>query len=96
MRLPSDHWRLRLMGILFGIGCLAVGMLGILGEDAAAAGVEGTDAPAFAIIAIVTGSIAVAGSIITTDIIGFWYCNPKRLAARRAIEDRASYLSTDP
>jgi len=45
-------------------------------------------------IAIVTGLIATAGSIFTRDIIGFWYCNPKRLAARRALEERSANLST--
>lgn len=78
-----DHWRLRLMGVLFGLGCLGLGLTGaLIGE----AGV-----PA---IAIVTGLIATAGSILTTDIIGFWYCNPKRLAARRAAEERSLNLST--
>lgn len=83
MKLHLDHWPLRLMGILFGIGCLALGLTGaLIGE----AGV-----PA---IAIVTGVIATVGSLLTNDIIGFWYCNPKRLAARRAREERSSNLST--
>ncbi len=75
------------MGILFGLGCLGLGLSGIIGGD----NVAHAD---FAIIAIVTGLIATAGSILTTDIIGFWYCNPKRLAARRAAEERSSDLST--
>lgn len=87
MRLYRDHWRLRLMGTLFGVGCLAVGLSGMIGG-----GSEGE--PDFAIIALVTGLIAVAGSLTSTDIIGFWYCNPKRLAARRAREKRLSDLST--
>jgi hypothetical protein len=87
MKLQRDHWRLRLMGVLFGLGCLVVGAAGLIGG-----GPEGE--PDFAVIAIVTGLIATAGSLISTDIIGFWYCNPKRLAARRARERRASDLST--
>ncbi|MGI9417327.1 MAG: hypothetical protein ACR2RA_05755 [Geminicoccaceae bacterium] len=83
MKLHTDHWQLRLMGVLFGLGCLALGLTGaIVGE---------TGVPA---IAIVTGIIAIAGSLSTPDIIGFWYCNAKRLAARRAREERSSNLST--
>ena len=88
-KLHLDHWRLRLMGVLFGLGCLGLGLSGIIGGSGAAR----SD---FAIIALVTGLIATAGSILTTDIIGFWYCNPKRLAARRAAEERSSDLSTGP
>ncbi|MEM8948358.1 MAG: hypothetical protein AAGA21_01350 [Pseudomonadota bacterium] len=88
IRLHFDHWPLRLMGVLFGIGCLVVGLSGLIGADLARAD--------FAIIASVTGLIATAGSLLTTDIIGFWYCNPKRLAARRAAERRSSDLSTGP
>ncbi len=87
MKLHGDHWRLRLMGVLFGIVCLLVGFSGMAGG-----GPEGE--PDFAVIAIVTGLIATAGSLTSTDIIGFWYCNPKRLAARRAREKRLSDLST--
>ncbi|MGI9509023.1 MAG: hypothetical protein ACR2QJ_06710 [Geminicoccaceae bacterium] len=89
MKLRLDHWRLRLMGILFGLGCLGLGLAGMIGgEEAARAD--------FAIISVVTGVIATVGSLLTTDIIGFWYCNPKRLAARRAAEKRSSDLSTSP
>ncbi|MEZ5932408.1 MAG: hypothetical protein R3F54_10715 [Alphaproteobacteria bacterium] len=87
MTLQWDHWPLRLMGVLFGLGCLVVGLSGASGGEAG----EGHD---FAVIAIVTGAIATLGSLISTDIIGFWYCNPKRLAARRAREARSSKLST--
>ena len=83
MRLHTDHWPLRLMGVLFGLGCLAVGSTGAFLGD--------TGVP---VIAIVTGLIAVIGSLTSTDIIGFWYCNPKRLAARRAREARSPDLST--
>ena len=86
MTLHGDHWPLRLMGVLFGLGCLAVGLSGIFG------GADGR--LDFAIIATVTGLIAVIGSLTSTDIIGFWYCNAKRLAARRAREARSSDLST--
>lgn len=89
MRLQWDHWPLRLMGILFGLGCLLVGIVGLVGGEPAGE----ID---FAVIAIVTGLIATLGSLISTDIIGFWYCNPKRLAARRAREARSSDLSTAP
>ncbi len=86
-KLHLDHWRLRLMGVLFGLGCLGLGLAGLIGGgDVAKAD--------FAIIAIVTGLIATAGSLLTHDIIGFWYCNPKRLAARRALEERSANLST--
>ena len=93
MRLQFDHWPLRLMGVLFGLGCLIVGVIGILvtPDDIATEAVSEID---FAIIALVTGLIALVGSLISSDIIGFWYCNPKRLAARRAAEERASKLST--
>ena len=87
MKLHWDHWPLRLMGVLFGLGCLAVGLSGGVTVDQA----ERVD---FAIIAVVTGLIATVGSLVCTDIIGFWYCNPKRLAARRAREARSSDLST--
>jgi hypothetical protein len=81
MKLHRDHWRLRLMGVLFGIGCLALGLSGMVG---------GADGELdFSVIAIVTGLIATWGSITSSDIIGSWYCNPKRLAARRARETRA-------
>lgn len=86
MKLHRDHWRLRLMGVLFGLGCLGVGLSGVIGADVVKAD--------FAIIALVTGSIAIIGSLLTDDIIGFWYCNPKRLAARRALEERSRHLST--
>lgn len=89
VKLYLDHWRLRLMGVLFGFGCLGLGLSGIVGGGEVARA-------DFAIIAIVTGLIATAGSILTKDIIGFWYCNPKRLAARRAAEERSSHLSTGP
>lgn len=89
MKLHLDHWPLRLMGVLFGIGCLAVGSSAVFGNEP----MDGAD---FAIIAIVTGLIATVGSLISTDIIGFWYCNPKRLAARRAREKQVSNLSTAP
>ena len=85
MQLHTDHWPLRLMGVLFGLGCLAVGL------TAAFVGEGGVP-----IIAIVTGLIAVIGSLTSADIIGFWYCNAKRLAARRAREARSSNLSTGP
>jgi len=89
MKFHLDHWRLRLMGVLFGLGCFVVGLSGaISGESWARAD--------FAIIAIITGLIATVGSLLTTDIIGFWYCNPKRLAARRAREKRSLDLSTGP
>lgn len=84
-KLRLDHWPLRLMGVLFGIGCLGLGLTGALVGEAGV--------PA---IAIVTGLIATAGSLLTDDIIGFWYCNPKRLAARRALEERSRNLSTGP
>ncbi|MDH3662147.1 MAG: hypothetical protein OEU92_19315 [Alphaproteobacteria bacterium] len=87
MKLRLDHLRLRLMGVLFGLSCLGLGLSGVIGE-------EGAASADFAIIAIVTGLIATVGSLLTTDIIGFWYCNPKRLAARRAVEERPSNLST--
>lgn len=77
------------MGVLFGAGCVIVGLSGIIGG-------EPTGEADFAILAIVTGLIAFFGSLISTDIIGFWYCNPKRLAARRAREMRSSNLSTGP
>lgn len=89
MKLHTDHLQLRLMGVLFGLGSFIVGLSGIVGGDAAA----GYD---FAIVAIVTGLIAAIGSLISGDIIGFWYCNGKRLAARRAREARSSDLSTGP
>ncbi|MGI9487979.1 MAG: hypothetical protein ACR2RF_19275 [Geminicoccaceae bacterium] len=88
-KLHLDHWRLRLMGVLFGFGCLGLGLSGLIGAGE-------TARVDFAVIAVVTGLIAAAGSILTTDIIGFWYCNPKRLAARRAAEERSSDLSTGP
>ncbi len=88
MKLHRDHWPLRLMGVLFGVGCLAVGLSGAIGGEAGAR-------YDFAIIAIVTGLIAMLGSLVSDDIIGFWYCNAKRLAARRAREARSSDLSTD-
>ena len=88
-KLHLDHWRLRLMGVLFGLACLGLGLSSIIGASE-------TGRADFAIIAVVTGLIATAGSILTTDIIGFWYCNPKRLAARRAAEERSSDLSTGP
>lgn len=85
MTMRGDHWPLRLMGVLFGIGCLAVGLSGaVLGEG----GVP--------VIVIITGLIATIGSLTSSDIIGFWYCNAKRLAARRAREERSSDLSTGP
>ena len=89
MKLHTDHWQLRLMGVLFGLGSLVVGLVGLMDAEATA----GHD---FAVIAIVTGVIAAAGSLLTSDIIGFWYCNAKRLAARRAREARSSDLSTGP
>ncbi|MGI9498608.1 MAG: hypothetical protein ACR2P3_01100 [Geminicoccaceae bacterium] len=95
MKLHLDHWPLRTMGVLFGVGCLVVGLLGAFGDDSASALDEAAQFD-FAIIAIVTGLIATAGSLLTTDIIGFWYCNPKRLAARRAGEERSLNLSTGP
>ncbi|MEM7044211.1 MAG: hypothetical protein AAF543_15485 [Pseudomonadota bacterium] len=87
MRLHTDHWPLRLMGVLFGTGCLVVGLTGLMGGETGGR----ID---FVIIAIVTGLIAVIGSLISHDIIGFWYCNAKRLAARRARDARSSDLST--
>ena len=48
------------------------------------------------IMTIIAGLIATVGSLLTKDIIGFWYCNDKRLAARRAREARSSKLSTGP
>ena len=63
IKLHLDHWPFRLMGVLFGVGCLAVGLSGIIGADLARAD--------FAIIASITGLIATAGSLLTTDIIGF-------------------------
>ena len=86
MKLYRDHWRLRLMGVLFGIGCLTVGLSGMVG------GTEGE--LDFIVIAVITGLIATLGSLASNDIIGFWYCNPKRLAAKRAREKRVSNLST--
>ena len=87
MKLQRDHWPLRLMGVLFGLGCLVVGLTGGIG-------VGPSDRVDFVIITITTGLIATFGSLITKDIIGFWYCNDKRLAARRAREARRSDLST--
>ncbi|MGI9502838.1 MAG: hypothetical protein ACR2RE_07260 [Geminicoccaceae bacterium] len=87
MKIHRDHWPLRLMGVLFGSGCLIVGLTG-------GVGVEQSDRVDFVVIAIITGLIATAGSLLTEDIIGFWYCNAKRLAARRAREARSSDLST--
>jgi len=75
------------MGVLFGLGCLIVGLTGGVGVDQ-------SDRVDFVVIAIITGLIATAGSLLTEDIIGFWYCNAKRLAARRAREARSSDLST--
>jgi len=89
MRIQRDHWCLRLMGVLFGVGCLVVGVLGIGGG-----GMEARYD--FAVIALVTGLIATIGSLVSDDIIGFWYCNGKRLAARRAAEKRSLDLSTGP
>jgi hypothetical protein len=89
MHLRRNHWQLRLMGVLFGMGCLAVGLFGALVD-------EPGNGREFAVIAIVSGVIATLGSLVSTDIIGFWYCNPKRLAARRAREVRSSDLSTAP
>lgn len=88
MKIYRDHWRLRSMGVLFGAGSLFIGLVGLAGPA--------TDGePDFAIIAVVTGLIAILGSLTSRDIIGFWYCNAKRLAARRAREaKRASNLST--
>lgn len=95
MKLHRDHWRLRLMGVLFGVGCLGVGLFGAIGDASVLAPDQATRFD-FAIIAVVTGMIAIIGSLVSTDIIGFWYCNPKRLAARRAAERRSSDLSTTP
>lgn len=89
MKFYWDHWRLRSMGVLFGAVSFLVGLVGLANR-----GAEGE--PDFAIIAIVTGLIATWGSLTSRDIIGFWYCNAKRLAARRAREEkRLADLSTD-
>ena len=77
MRVRGDHWPLRLVGSLFGLGSCGIGLFGVFGGSIAppaerALGVE------FGITAIVIGLVALIGSLITPDIRGLWYCSPKR------------------
>lgn len=80
MRLRRDAWPIRLMGCLFGLGSLALGFFGAWGYD------DTTQVSDFALIAIVTGLIALLGSLFTPDIRALWFCNPERSAdiARRS------------
>lgn len=82
MRLPGDGWHLRLMGILFGLGALGLGLTGFFhGDSHALPPGHGGGHLDFALVAIVTGLIALVGSLLITDIRALWFCNPERSKA---------------
>jgi hypothetical protein len=82
MRLPGDRWHVRLMGMLFGLGALGLGLLSLLvGDDQGLAAGQRADRHDFALVAIVTGLIALIGSLLTPDIRALWFCNPERSIA---------------
>lgn len=95
MRLRGDCWHLRLMGSLFGIGACALGLPAIL-SDAAASPLEHAQRFDFGVTAIVTGLIALIGSLVTPDIRGLWYCNPERSKnARKTASEAAMSMAPD-
>ncbi|MGI9434309.1 MAG: hypothetical protein ACR2Q4_05695 [Geminicoccaceae bacterium] len=77
MGLRRDAWHVRLMGCLFGLGALGIGLLGIFGASPAAP-LEQAGSCDFCMIAIATGVIALVGSLFTPNIRGLWFCNPER------------------
>ena len=89
MRLRGDCWHLRLMGCLFGIGALVLGLAGVLGDVSGIPFDHGQRVD-FSVIAIVTGLIALIGSLVTPDIRGLWYCNPERSSHARITAKEAA------
>jgi hypothetical protein len=82
MRLPKDRWHVRLMGILFGLAALGLGLLGVFfGDHQGLSTGELADRDDFALVSIVTGLIALIGSLLTPDIRALWFCNPERSKA---------------
>ena len=94
MRLRGDCWHLRLMGCLFGIGACALGLPAVLG-DASSLPLDHAERFDFGITALVTGFIALVGSLVTPDIRGLWYCNPERSKnARKTAKEAAMSIAS--
>lgn len=77
MRKRSDHWPVRLMGCLFGLGALALGLLVVL-EPSRGTITEDAGRLDFGAAAIITGLIALFGSLQMPNVRDLWFCNPER------------------
>ena len=77
MQRHDDQWPVRVMGALFGLGALAIGVL-ILVEPGQTALTTDAARFDFAAISIITGLIALLGSLLMPNVRDLWYCNPER------------------
>ena len=77
MQWRGDQWPVRVMGALFGLGALAIGAL-ILVEPGQTALTTDAAHFDFAAISIITGLIALLGSLLMPNVRDLWYCNPER------------------
>ncbi len=77
MRWRGREWPIRLMGCLFGLGSLALGLAGLFADGSALAA-EQAGRFDFSMIAIVTGLIALFGSLLMRHSRELWFCNPER------------------
>ncbi len=77
MRWRGREWPVRLMGCLFGLGSLGLGLTGLFADSPAQVS-EQAGRLDFSLIAIVTGLIALLGSLLTRNIRDLWFCTPER------------------
>lgn len=73
----DGQWPLRIVGSLFGLAAIALGLFSIVGPGEAAPELNRERALGFGTVAIVVGLVALIGSL-TSDARRLWYCTPRR------------------
>ena len=71
------EWPLRLAGSLFGLAAGALGLFTLLAPEDLTP-LEHDRAQAFGLSALLIGTVALLGSLLTRDVHALWYCSPRR------------------
>jgi hypothetical protein len=79
----GTEWPLRLVGSLFGLAALLIGLLSLQGAPALDE-LERQRAAGFGTAALVIGAVALLASLGVRDARTLWYCSPRRWAPFKA------------